>query len=109
MDIDSPTSHRSEDIEEDNDDDVSGYDAQLLELEPLREDSDGEEELIDNDASKQEDNDDNDDVDDNDEQAGSSSSASSEEEEDDTHVQGLTSNEREILTLLAVDKVNLTF
>lgn len=103
MDTDSPADR----IDDEDDDEEPSYNADLLELEPLREDSD---DLLDdgngddkaqrsspedgdensNEKSSEEDDDDDDEDDD---------------EEEDTHVQGLTSNEREILTLLAVDKV----
>lgn len=108
MDVDSPSSNRSDDDEEFEE---SGYNAELLELEPLREDS---EELRDDDDSKagQGDGGDGDDDDSEDNKQDSPGSAFSEDQEesdddDDAHVQGLTANEREILTLLAVDKVEL--
>lgn len=100
MDVDSPSSR----IDEEDDEEETSYNAELLELEPLREDS--VEELDgDNDDDDDEDNDDNEDNDEQSSDAESSSSSASEQEDDDAHVQGLTSNEREILTLLAVDKV----
>lgn len=108
MDVDSPSSNRSDDDEEFEE---SGYNAELLELEPLREDS---EELRDEDDSKAGQGDggdgDDDSEDNKQESPGSASSEDQEEsdDDDDAHVQGLTANEREILTLLAVDKVELT-
>jgi len=116
MDIDSPPNKIEND---DDDEEESSYNAELLELEPLREDSEDllddedDEEDGDNDDDAQEDasNTEDADRDEKGSQEGADSSRSSEEDEDDddAHVQGLTSNEREILTLLAVDKVWLGF
>lgn len=106
MDTDSPPNRTGEGSDEEEE---SSYNADLLELEPLREDSedlldDGND--IDNDDAASEQQNTDDEKQDGEREESSSGSSGEDEDEDDAHVQGLTSNEREILTLLAVDKVD---
>jgi hypothetical protein len=105
MDIDSPSA-KTADSEDEHDDFEDGYNphTELFELEPLREDSEDEDDINDDDEEDDDDND-NDDNNDNDNDNEQESQSSSEEEEEEEQVHGLTGNEREILTLLAVDKV----
>lgn len=115
MDIDSPSNKTQDEADDDDVEEEPSYNAELLELEPLREDSDDllDDNDDDNDGKAQgshsEDDDEDDDGKTSEPHEGSSTSSEEDddddEDEEDAHVQGLTSNEREILTLLAVDKV----